>query len=81
MAAQKLLSCIVYRTGQRFGAGHVIDVLRGGNTQKVRSFSHDALPTHGVGAGRSKKAWKSIVRQLAVQGLIRVDVSGYGALC
>ncbi len=79
VAAQKLLSCIA-RTGQRFGAGHVIDVLRGGNTQKVRSFSHDALPTHGVGADRSKKAWKSIVRQLAAQGLIRVDVSGYGAL-
>jgi ATP-dependent DNA helicase RecQ len=79
VAAQKVLSCIA-RTDQRFGTGHIVDVLRGGNTKNIRKFGHDDLPTYGIGADRSKKEWRSIVRQLVAKGLIRVDISGYGAL-
>ena len=77
--AQKLLSAI-YRTGQRFGAGHVIDVLRGNATEKVTAARHDALPTFGVGQDREPRFWQSVVRQLTVLGLIEVDHAAYGAL-
>jgi ATP-dependent DNA helicase RecQ len=79
VAAQKVLSC-VYRTGQRFGAGHVTDVLLGRDTKKVRRFGHDEVSTFGVGANRSKKAWRSVIRQLVAKGLLHVDITGYGAL-
>ena len=79
VAAQKVLSCIA-RTEQRFGAGHVTDVLCGADTQKIRRFGHDDVSTYGIGEERSKKAWKSIIRQLAAKGMIQVDISGYGAL-
>ena len=79
VAAQKVLSCIA-RTEQRFGAGHVTDVLCGADTQKIRRFGHDDVSTCGIGEERSKKAWKSIIRQLAAKGMIQVDISGYGAL-
>ena len=77
--AQKLLSCI-YRTGQRFGLGHVADVLRGKNTDKVQQFQHQQLSTFGIGEERSLKQWKSIARQLIAQGFIRVNQERYGAL-
>jgi len=79
VAAQKVLSC-VYRTGQRFGAGHVTDVLLGRDTEKVRRFGHDDVSTYGIGADRSKKAWRSVIRQLVAKGLLHVDITGYGAL-
>src|SRR5688572_12707352 len=79
VAAQKALSC-VYRTGQRFGAAHVIDVLRGADTQKVRQFGHDALSTYGVGADLDAKQWRSVFRQLVAGGWLQVDVEGHGAL-
>jgi ATP-dependent DNA helicase RecQ len=79
VAAQKVLSCIA-RTGQRFGASHVTDVLRGADTEKVRKFGHDALSTYGIGADRSKQAWRSIIRQLVAKGMIEVDITGYGSL-
>jgi ATP-dependent DNA helicase RecQ len=79
VAAQKVLSC-VYRTGQRFGAGHVTDVLLGQDTEKVRRFGHDDVSTYGIGADRSKKAWRSVIRQLVAKGLLHVDITGYGAL-
>ena len=77
--AQKLLSCI-YRTGQRFGLGHVADVLRGKDTDKVQQFQHQHLSTFGIGEERSLKQWKSIARQLIAQGFIRVNQERYGAL-
>ncbi|MEQ9060670.1 MAG: DNA helicase RecQ [Gammaproteobacteria bacterium] len=77
--AQKLLSCI-YRTGQRFGAAHVIDVLRGADTEKVRQHRHDALSTFGIGAGQGNDHWRSLLRQLMVTGAVWADVEGYGAL-
>ncbi len=78
-AAQKLLSNI-YRTGQRFGSGHVIDVLRGKDTAKVRQFGHQSLSTFGIGEELSDKDWRSIIRQLLVQGYLWVNDQQYGAI-
>ena len=77
--AQKLLSC-VYRTGQYFGAGHVIDVLCGKDTAKVQQHRHRNLSTFGIGADRSAVQWRSILRQLLVQGYLQADAQRYGAL-
>ncbi len=77
--AQKLLSC-VYRTGQRFGAAHVIDVLRGKDTEKALRNRHERLSTFGIGEDRSVVQWRSILRQLMVQGYLRSDAERYGAL-
>jgi ATP-dependent DNA helicase RecQ len=79
VAAQKALSC-VYRTGQRFGAAHVIDVLRGADTQKVRQFGHETLSTYGIGADLDAKQWRSVFRQLVTSGVLEVDIEGHGAL-
>lgn len=78
-AARKALSAI-YRTGQRFGAGHIIDVLRGNNTEKVTRFAHDTLPTFGVGKDLDQKSWQSVLRQLAARGFIAADHAAFGAL-
>lgn len=78
-AVQMALSC-VYRTGQRFGAGHVIDVLRGSNNEKILSFDHHRLSTYGIGKNLSADEWKSIFRQLVARGLLDVNVDGFGGL-
>ena len=78
-AAQKALSC-VYRTGQRFGAGHVIDVLRGQARDKVLRFRHEQLSTFGIGGEFSDAQWRSIIRQLVVGGYLKVDHGSFGAL-
>ncbi|MEM7357611.1 MAG: DNA helicase RecQ [Pseudomonadota bacterium] len=78
-AAQKLLST-VYRTGQRFGSGQVIDVLRGKDTAKVNQFGHHKLSTYGIGAEISDQQWRSIMRQLIVQGYLFVNDAQYGAI-
>lgn len=78
-AVKKALSC-VYRTGQRFGAAHVIDVLRGSENEKVRQFSHRELSTYGIGKDLSQDAWRSVFRQLLVLGYLDVDARGYGNL-
>jgi len=79
VAAQKLLSCIV-RTGQRFGAGHVIDVLRGRLTPKVQQWRHQELSTYGIGAELMPNQWRSLTRQLLVREYLQADAEGYGAL-
>jgi ATP-dependent DNA helicase RecQ len=79
VAAQKVLSCIA-RTGQRFGSGHVTDVLLGKDTDKVRRHDHDDVSTYGIGQDRSKAEWRTVIRQLVAKGMIEVDVAGYGAL-
>lgn len=79
IAAQQLLSC-VYRTGQRFGAGHVLDVLTGKRTDKVEQHGHAALSTFGIGAGTDVKRWRSVLRQLMVGGYVSADPERYGAL-
>ena len=78
-AVQVALSC-VYRTGQRFGAGHVIDVLRGSNNEKILSFGHHQLTTYGIGKHLSVDEWKSIFRQLVARGLLDVNSDGFGGL-
>ena len=77
--AQKLMSCIV-RTGQRFGAGHVIDVLRGKDTAKVRQHRHERLSTYGIGDDLADNQWRSVVRQLVAGGYVRSDPARYNAL-
>jgi ATP-dependent DNA helicase RecQ len=79
LAAQQALST-VYRTGQRFGAGHLIDVLIGKATERMKSLGHDQLKTFGLGKDFDDKRWRSVFRQLVATGLLRVDVTGYGAL-
>lgn len=78
-AARKALSC-VYRTGQRFGAGHVIDVLRGVETEKALKFGHDRLSTWGIGADLDARQWSSVFRQLVAGGLLEADIERHGAL-
>ena len=78
-ASRKALSAIL-RTGQRFGAGHLIDLLLGVKTDKITRFQHDRLPTFGVGTELDRKGWGSVFRQLAVRGAIEIDHDTYGAL-
>jgi ATP-dependent DNA helicase RecQ len=78
-AARKALSC-VYRTGQRFGAQHIIDVLRGSEGERIRQFGHDKLSTYGIGRDLDANAWRSVLRQLVANGLLDVDLDGYGGL-
>ena len=77
--AQKLLSC-VYRTGQRFGAMHVFDVLVGRLTDKAQQFGHDKLSVFGVGRELNEKQWRVVLRQLIAMGHLRADNEAYGAL-
>ncbi len=77
--AQKALSC-VYRTGEVFGAAHVIDVLLGSETPRMEKLRHDQLSTFGIGKELSKGEWQSVFRQLVAHGLLRVDMEGYGGL-
>ena len=77
--AQKLLSC-VYRTGQRFGAMHLFDVLVGRLTEKVQQFGHDKLSVFGVGRELNEKQWRVVLRQLIAMGHLRSDNEAYGAL-
>jgi ATP-dependent DNA helicase RecQ len=79
LAAQQALSAI-YRTGQRFGPGHVIDVLMGKATPRVQSLGHDRLKTFGIGRDLDEQRWRSVFRQLVTTGLLEVDVQGYGVL-
>jgi len=78
-AAQKALSC-VYRTGQRFGAGHLIDILRGNSTERVQRFGHDALSTFSIGADLSDDQWRAVFRQLVALGFLETDSEAFGAL-
>lgn len=77
--ARKILSC-VYRVGQRFGAGHVIDVLRGSQNQRILKLGHDRLSTYGIGAETSQEAWGSLVRQLIHLGYLKQDIANYSVL-
>jgi ATP-dependent DNA helicase RecQ len=79
VVAQKLLSC-VYRTGQRFGAMHLIDVLIGRMTDKVKQFGHDRLSVFGIGRDLNEKAWRAALRQLIAMDHLRADSDAFGAL-
>ena len=77
--ARKALSA-VYRTGQRFGAAHVIDVLLGGDTARVRQLGHDQLSVHGIGAELDRGQWRSLFRQLIALGYLVSDSEAKGGL-
>jgi ATP-dependent DNA helicase RecQ len=79
VAAQKALSA-VYRTGQRFGAHYLADVLTGHETERVRSLGHDNLKTFGVGTECDARGWLSVIRQLIAQGHLQPDPDGHGGL-
>jgi len=78
-AARQALSC-VYRTEQRFGAVHVIEVLLGHDTERIRQWGHDKLSTWGIGKALSEQEWRAVFRQLVALGYLEVDVGGFGAL-
>jgi ATP-dependent DNA helicase RecQ len=77
--ARMVLSAAI-RTEERFGAGHLIDILLGEGTDKVRSWGHDRLPTFGVGREWDRKQWQAMIRQMLGQDLLRPDPSRHGAL-
>ncbi|TDG12138.1 DNA helicase RecQ [Seongchinamella unica] len=79
-AARKALS-VVYRTGQRFGVNHLVDVLRGSEAERIHQFDHQLLPTYGVGKDLDANQWRSVFRQLVARGYLRVDMDRFGALC
>ena len=78
-AARMALSC-VYRTGQRFGVAHLIDVLLGKATPKIEQFNHQQLSTFGIGKELAQQQWSSVYRQLVAAGFISVDMEAYGGL-
>ncbi len=76
---QKVLSA-AYRTGQQFGAAHLVDILTGNTTAKVQLHRHDRLPTFGVGRDQTPTAWRSIIRQMVAGGMLAIDIGGMGSL-
>ncbi len=77
--ARMALSAI-YRTRQRYGAAHIVDVLRGKKTKKVSGAGHDLLPTFGVGEKISNQEWRALIRQLVSSGFLIQDIAAYGGL-
>jgi ATP-dependent DNA helicase RecQ len=78
-AARMALSC-VYRSGQRFGVGHLTDILRGETTERVLTLGHDRLSTFGIGQALDVRQWKGVFRQLLAAGLLSSDADGHGSL-
>lgn len=79
MEAQKALSCI-YRVGQRFGMGYVVEVLRGANNQRIREFGHDKLKVYGEGRDHTTEHWVSVIRQLIHLGVVTQNIAQHSAL-
>jgi len=77
--AQMALSC-VFRTGQRFGVGHLIDVLMGKSTPQVERFNHDKVSTFGIGKILNQNQWSGVYRQLIAAGMLEADMAAYGGL-
>jgi ATP-dependent DNA helicase RecQ len=79
IAAQKALSA-VYRTGQRFGAHYLVDLLLGADNERIKRLGHDRLKTFGVGTELDRRGWLSVFRQLVAHGLVMPDLAGHGGL-
>jgi ATP-dependent DNA helicase RecQ len=79
IAAQKALSA-VYRTGQRFGAHYLVDLLLGADSERIKRLGHDRLKTFAVGTELDRRGWLSVFRQLVAQGLVIPDLGGHGGL-
>lgn len=78
-AARKAISC-AFRTDQKFGVNHLIEVLRGADNEKVRQFQHQKITTYGIGKELNANQWRSVFRQLVALGYLTVDLDGFGAL-
>ncbi|KAF0812956.1 ATP-dependent DNA helicase RecQ [Andreprevotia sp. IGB-42] len=78
-AAKMALSC-VFRTGNRFGVGHLVDVLQGKSNDKVRQHFHDKVTTFGIGKGVDEPTWRAVFRQLVARGALRMSPDGHGGL-
>lgn len=78
-SARQALSAI-YRSGQRYGVGHLVDILLGRETEKIRSLGHQHLAVFGIGKGRGEDEWRTLFRQLVARGLADVDLDGFGGL-
>ena len=76
---QKALSC-VFRSGQRFGVVHLIDILLGAENAKISQHGHQQLSTYGIGKELDARRWQSVYRQMIARGLLTVDADGFGAL-
>jgi ATP-dependent DNA helicase RecQ len=79
LPARQILSAI-RRTGERYGAAHIVDIVRGNATEKIVAAGHDGIPTFAVGAARPKDDWHALVRQLVAGGWLAIDIAGYGGL-
>lgn len=71
---------VILDTGERFGQAHLIDVLRGSNSEKIKKFSHDQLESFATGKSLRKENWQQIIRQMVASGFLEIDVTGFGAL-
>jgi ATP-dependent DNA helicase RecQ len=78
--ASRMALSAAYRTGQRFGVNHLIDVFRGAETDKIFQCDHHRLPTYGVGKELDNNQWRSVFRQLVARGYLNVDLERFGAL-
>jgi ATP-dependent DNA helicase RecQ len=78
-AARMVLETVL-ETGERFGAAHVVAVLRGASNERIVKFNHDSVSTYGAGAERAQKEWQGIVRQMIASNLLAIDIAGYGGL-
>jgi ATP-dependent DNA helicase RecQ len=78
-AAQKAISC-VYRTDQRFGVNHLIDVLSGANNEKIKQFSHHKVSVYGIGKSLNKVQWRSVYRQLIARNFLQVDFANFNRI-
>lgn len=79
VAVQKALSCI-YRTGERFGQGYIVDVLLGTDNERIAQFGHDKISTFGIGKEHDSRSWRAIIRQMIALRLVEVDLAGHGGL-
>ena len=70
----------IQATGERFGTVHIVDVLRGGNTERIRKFGHESVQTYGAGTAHNAKDWQSLIRQLVANGFLTLDIQGFGGL-
>jgi ATP-dependent DNA helicase RecQ len=77
--ARKILD-LVQKTGERYGATHIVDVLRGAETEKILTCGHNRLSAYGAGSARKKGEWRSLISQLVAGGFLHHDVSGFGGL-
>ncbi len=78
--ASRMALSAVYRTGQRFGVNHLVDVLRGAGTDKIFQFDHQHLPVYGMGKDLDNNQWRSVFRQLVARAYLSVDLERFGAL-